>query len=167
MNTAEASERMRGPYRHEMGWIATGCGVFSALGYMAANVCLRSVTDLDPVWVSQMKALPTVIGVGPFVLLRLIRGQALLPSWRIGIIVLLVALLGQVGGNVAFQWSLGVVGIALAVPLTLGMMIVSGALLGRILLGDQVSREMTLASLVLIVAISVLSLGAGKAARVH
>jgi drug/metabolite transporter (DMT)-like permease len=149
--------------RGDGGWVATLCGIASALGYMAANVCLRSVTELDPFWVSQMKALPTVAVVGPLVALRLVRGQGLVPSTQMLGVIGGIALLGQVGGNVAFQWSLGIVGIALAVPLTLGTMITAGALLGWLILGDRVSKEMTIASGILLIAIIVLSLGAGAA----
>jgi drug/metabolite transporter, DME family len=143
--------------------VATTCGILSAVGYTAANVCLRSVTGLDPFWVSQMKALPTVLVIMPLIVLRMVRGQGLIPSARMLGVIVGVAILGQVGGNVAFQWALGIVGIALTVPLTLGTMIIGGALLGRMVLGDRVSREMAIASLVLFVAIVVLSAGAAEA----
>jgi DME family drug/metabolite transporter len=146
-----------------MGWLATTNGIASAVGYTLANICLRSLTDLDPVWVSQLKALPTIVGVAPLVMLRAVRGQTIIPSLRLLGIVMLAAALGQLVGNVAFQWSLGVIGIALSVPLTLGAMIVSGALLGWALLGDRVSRPVAVASTVLMVAIVILSLGAPQA----
>jgi drug/metabolite transporter (DMT)-like permease len=74
-------------------------------------------------------------------------------------------MLGQLGGNVLFQWSLGVVGIALTVPLCLGAMIVSGALLGHWFLHERVSRQMVLAMAVLIVSILILSFGARAASQ--
>jgi hypothetical protein len=73
----------------------------------------------------------------------------------------IASIIGQLLGNVMFQWSLGVVGIALAVPLTLGTMILSGALMGRIVLHEPVTVQMALSTVVLIGAIFVLSLGAG------
>lgn len=145
------------------GLLATTYGIVSAVGYMLANICLRSVTDLDPVWVSQVKAVPTVVGVAPLIILRLIRSQPLMPSGQILTMIVAVAALGQLGGNVAFQWSLSVIGIAICVPLTLGAMIVSGAILGWTILGDRISRSMAMASTLLIVAIGVLSLGAPQA----
>ena len=75
----------------------------------------------------------------------------------------LAGLCGQIFGNVCFQWSLGVVGIALTVPITLGSMILTGAVLGRCLLGDRVTPQMAFASFVLFGAICILSLGAGRA----
>jgi len=74
-------------------------------------------------------------------------------------------LLGQLGGNVLFQWSLGVVGLALAVPLCLGGQIISSGILGRAILGESVTARHALAIGVLIVATVVLSSGAADAHR--
>ncbi len=149
--------------RQEMGWIATTFGIASALGYMSANVCLRSLTNLDPIWVSCVKAVPTVVAFAPLLIVQAAKGRSLFPSFRMLILTVLAGLCGQLAGNVCFQWSLGVVGIALTVPITLGSMILTGALLGRWVLGDRVTLEMVYASIVLILAICILSLGAGRA----
>ena len=151
------------PTRHDPVWLATACGVFSAVGYTVANICLRAVTHLDPAFVSMVKALPTVAVLAPLVAVRAARGQRLMPSFSLLALVALVAVVGQVGGNIGFQSSLGLVGLALAVPINLGVMILAGAILGHWLLGDQVSRSMMWASLVLVIAIVVLSLGAPQA----
>jgi drug/metabolite transporter (DMT)-like permease len=144
---------------------ATLCGLFSAFGYTAANVCLRAVTNCDPIWVSAIKAFPTMLLVGPWLIVRMRRGESVLPEAKVFGILLAGSLIGQLGGNVLFQWSLGVVGIALAVPLTLGTIILSGALLGRFLLHEPLTLRMAASVLTLIVAISVLSLGAREAHR--
>ena len=137
--------------------------MLAAVGYMLSNVCLRSLSDLDPVWVSCMKAIPTVVCCAPLVGRRVWNGQTVFPSWHTLGLTLLAGVLGQLVGNVGFQWSLGVIGIALAVPINLGAMIVAGAILGQRLLGDRVTPQMALASLVLMLAICVLSLGAATA----
>ncbi len=142
---------------------AACCGMLAAVGYMLANVCLRSLADLDPVWVSCIKAVPTVVVCAPLLLRRALSGQLIFPSLHLLGLTLLAGVLGQLVGNVCFQWSLGVIGIALAVPINLGAMIVSGAILGQRLLGDRVTPQMAIASLVLILAICVLSLGAATA----
>lgn len=149
--------------RHELGIVATACGLIAALGYTITNVCLRSLTGVDPVWVSCVKAMPTVVAMLPVILVRLARGQAVLPKLETLAFVVVAGLVGQLGGNVLFQWSLGVVGIALTVPITLGAMILSGVFLGRWILGDEVSRRLAISSLVLTVAIVVLSMGAQAA----
>jgi drug/metabolite transporter (DMT)-like permease len=141
----------------------TLCGVISAVGYTGANICLRSVVDVEPIWVSAMKSIPTVVLFGPYLLLMLFRGQRILPEPRVLLAVVLAGLTGQVFGNVVFQWALGVIGIALTVPLTLGALIVGGAVIGRVVLLEPVSRRSALAMGLLIFAIVLLSLGAGKA----
>ena len=75
--------------------------------------------------------------------------------------LVIASLICQLFGNVVFQWSLGIVGMALAVPLTLGTMIVAGAIMGRMVLNEPVTMRMAISTVVLIGAISVLSLGAG------
>ncbi len=144
----------------------TLCGLAAALGYTAANACLRAVSDCDAVWVSCVKAFPTVALLGPVLAVRLVRRVEWLPPPRQMLVLVAVAIQAQLCGNVLFQWSLGVVGMALAVPLALGTMILSGAALGRIVLHEPVTPRMALAMIALIGAIIVLSLGASEAARV-
>lgn len=143
--------------------VAAACGAVSSLGYTLTNICLRSLTEVDPVWVSQMKTIPTILGVLPLVSYRVVTGKPTLVNRRILLVVMLGALIGQVGGNIAFQVCLGVIGIALAVPITMGSMIVNGALLGRLLLKDPISRPIAIASTVLMTAILVLTFGSPQA----
>lgn len=143
----------------------TLCGLFAAVGYTIANSCLRAVVGCNPVWVSAVKAFPTVALVAPWMIVQYARGDRLLPSAKVLGVIALAGLLGQIVGNVLFQWSLGVVGIALSVPLTLGTIIVGGALLGRMFLGEPITARMFSSMAALIVAITVLSLGAGDAHR--
>lgn len=143
----------------------TLCGLFSAVGYTVANACLRAVSDCDPIWVSAIKALPTLVMVGPWIAWQAGRGKKILPELPVLGLLVMGALIGQLIGNVVFQWSLGVVGLALAVPLTLGTIILGGALLGRTLLNEPLTLRMLASVVTLIVAITVLSLGAGDAHR--
>ncbi len=145
--------------------MGTVCGLLSAVGYTAANSFLRSVADCDPVWVSAVKAIPNVVLVGPWLLAYYCRGLPVMPKPDVLVKLALAALVGQLGGNVLFQWSLGVVGIALAVPLCLGTIILSGALLGRIFLNEPLTYRTLCSVGILIGAISVLSMGAGEAQR--
>jgi drug/metabolite transporter, DME family len=141
----------------------TLCGLFSAVGYTAANACLRSVSDCDPIWVSAVKAVPTLLLVAPWLAVQSCRGRKILPEFRVLVLLSAGALIGQVIGNVVFQWSLGVIGLALTVPVTLGTIILGGALLGRTLLHEPLTLRMLASVLTLIIAIAVLSLGAGDA----
>lgn len=149
---------MRSPYL-----LGTACGLFSAVVYTCANALLRSVHDLDPVWVSAVKALPTVLAMGPILVTRAARGRPVFPPWRTTAGIVAGGLLGQLGGNIAFQWALGQIGIALTVPLSLGGMILGAAILGRVFLAEPLTPGVLAALGFLLTAISVLSLGAEEA----
>ncbi len=144
---------------------ATVLGLVSAIGYTAANVALRSVSDCDPIWVSAVKSIPTLLGALAVLVWQTYQNHSVWPSrtvlWRL----IVAAFVGNFFGNVAFQWALGVIGIALSVPLVLGTIIVSGTAMGRWLLGEPVSRRTLTAVVLLVAAVGVLSLGAESAHR--
>jgi drug/metabolite transporter, DME family len=145
--------------------VSTICGLVAAAGYTAANSCLRSVTHCDPVWVSTIKAFPVMVLVGPWLIVQYARGEKILPTARVLGLLAFASLVGQLAGNVLFQWALGVVGLALTAPLTLATIILAGALMGRFFLHEPLTPRTGVSVLVLIVAISVLSLGAQEAHR--
>ena len=166
MNLEETSshDRPRGDTRRIAPVVVgTYCGILSAVAYTAANASLRAVSDCDPVWVSCVKAFPTVVLVGPWLIVRMARSQTIVRSLRpLGWLVA-AGLVGQLVGNVLFQWTLGVIGMALAVPLNLGSMILSGALVGYFFLKEAVPGRTVVALAVLLVSIGVLSWGAPTA----
>lgn len=141
----------------------TICGLVSAVVYTCANAFLRAVSDCDPVWVSAIKAIPTVFAMAPVMGLMSSRGQRIFPSAGMLAAIAAGGLVGQVGGNVSFQWALGEIGVALAVPLCLGGMILTSAVFGRIFLGEPVTPWAAFALALLMVAIFILSLGADEA----
>lgn len=110
-----------------------------------------------------MKTIPTVVIFAPWAVVASLRGQRFLPTAKIIGMLATAGLLGQLAGNVLFQWSLGVIGMALAVPLTLGTIILIGALLGRIFLHEPLTLQTLGSIVVLTIAIFVLSLGADAA----
>ncbi len=137
-------------------------GCVSAVGYTAANGFLKASAEaaLDPIWVSTIKTLPTILGAFPWLAWSWWRGQRLFPPWRVVFELLIAGLFGQLAGNVLFQWSLGALGLAITVPLCFGAIICSSVLLGRIWLHESVTPR-TLGSVGLIVAaIWILSLSA-------
>ena len=95
----------------------------AGLGYSTANIFLRMVSDQDPAWVSCVKAIPTLVFVIPWLLLRYQKGHRTPPSRRLVLLMTAVSIVGHLAGNVVFQWSLGIIGLALAVPVTTGSMI--------------------------------------------
>lgn len=156
-----AQAGLAGPHHR----LAILLGCCSAFGYTLANICLRQVADCDPIWVSCIKALPTVLLVLPWAVVYILQRRALITSGRDLATVLLGAIIAQLLGNCLFQWSLGVVGLALAVPVTLGAILIGGGLLSRHLLGEPVNRQAWSAIGILMLAIALLSLGAGTAYR--
>ncbi|HVK81950.1 MAG TPA: DMT family transporter, partial [Verrucomicrobiae bacterium] len=143
--------------------VGTICGLLAAIGYTATNACLRQVATEDPMWVSCLRALPTVLLFGPFLLWRASRGERIWPTMQVMGVILVGAIASQWVGNWLFQWSLRVVGLAMAVPLCLGTLILGGALLGRIWLKEPITPRVAISLLIFGAAIVVLSLGAHDA----
>lgn len=147
-----------------VGWnpilLGTVCALASALICTAANICLRAAAHCDPFWVSCIKAAPTMLLAGGWLLWRRHHGQSNWPgitalaSW-IG-----VGLVSQLLGHSAFQYALGYIGMAVTVPMTFGTVIVSGALLGRAWLKEPITTRAAWAMVLLCAAIIVLSFGA-------
>ncbi|EMI57387.1 DMT family transporter [Rhodopirellula sallentina] len=133
------------------------CGFLSAVLYTLANISLRQVVSVDAFLVAAVKAIPTVVCLTPFLIALKIRGQAVGGGkWLIPQFVV-TSLLGQVGGNASFQVALGMVGLATAVPITLGALLIGSAIVGRFLLGETVNRRTAIAMAVLMVAVVMLS----------
>jgi len=134
-----------------------GCGMAAAVLYTLSNIALRDSVGINPFLVSAVKAAPTVICLTPFMAWMLLRGEPLYTSLKMAPRFMLVALIGQFVGNAAFQWALGSIGLAASVPITLGTLLIGGAILGRVLLGEPVRVRSMIAIAVLIVAVIVLS----------
>jgi len=162
---ATPNSALRTPHWPDPFLLGTICGLASAFIYTAANSFLRSVKDCDPVWVSAIKAVPTVALMTPWLASMALRGQKVLPAWPVTLLVVATGLVGQVVGNTSFQWALGEVGVALTVPLSLGGMIVSAAILGRVFLHEPVTPRAALSLAILLGAMAVLSLGARDASQ--
>ena len=134
-------------------------GIVSAVGYTAATIFLRSVVHCDPAWVSCIKATTTAVLLTPWLLCGPI---SRFPSGT-GLATLIAAgLFGQLGGNVLFQWSLGILGMSLTVPLCLGSIILCSVLLGRSILSESVNVRTVLSMAMLVAAIWSLSWGVGS-----
>jgi drug/metabolite transporter (DMT)-like permease len=137
--------------------LAVAGGLGAAIGYAGTNMGLRYVSGLDPFFVSAMKALPTVILAAPWIAAMVWRGQKLVPDRRLLGWMIVTALIGQLGGNVLFQLGLRHAGLALSVPINLGAMIIGGAVAGRTLLGEPITRKVVVASCFLVAATAILS----------
>ncbi|MCP4507172.1 MAG: DMT family transporter [Fuerstiella sp.] len=136
--------------------------ISSAVAYSAANLALRGLSGRHDglawaIWVSAMKALPTVV-VATFLLgWRAKQRKALFPSTGILPLLFVSALVMQFGGNLGFQVALGYIGLAITVPLVFAFIICAGAVMGRMFLGDQVSARTVLSMVIMTLAIVLLS----------
>lgn len=145
--------------------LGTLFNVVSALGYTAANICLRDAARAcDPAWVSCIKAAPTAVVAWLIISRRAAVGLPALPSAGRLPVLIATALVMQIGGNISFQWALPILGLSLSVPLVFGTLILGGALAGRMYLAEPIVPRTALAMVLLMAAIGVLSWGA-EAAR--
>jgi len=157
-----------GPFGLDPAVAGTICCAISALCYTAANVCMRRLAEMDapPSWVGCNKELVTVLFVGPWLACRALRGQPVFPSKRSLAILITVGLGVQLVGNLGVQWALGVVGIAVVVTAVFGAMLTVSAVMGRIMLGELVSRRSVVALAVLLTGLASLGMSSwsiGKA----
>ncbi len=144
-------------------------GVISALAYTGTNFTLRNMAhsqDLDwAIWVSCWKGVPAAITAWVLVAHRAWKGLPALPPRRLVLPLLATGMFMQFVGNVCFQWGLSLGGLALTVPLTFAALIGSGAVLGRLVLGEAITYRSLLAIGVLVLSIIVLSIGAEDATQ--
>jgi len=146
-------------------WLGTTCCLLSALGYSAANVCLRQAAALqiDPAWVICIKEAVAVLVVGPWLLFRVMQGYRFPVTWR-GLLILVVAGLGvQLLGNLNIQWAFGVVGLAISMPVVFGSMLIGSALIGLLVFRETLPPRSMLAVALVIIAIGLLGYGASRA----
>jgi len=147
----------------ELLWRGTLLAVFSSFCYTASIIALRAVTKGGAdwaAWVSCLKAIPTVAAALLVLAVKAQRGSISWPSRRMVLALLLSGTAMQLMGNVGFQWGLALGGMTLTVPLSQAALLISGAVLGVVMIGERVSRRSSLAMGVLILAICLLSLDA-------
>jgi drug/metabolite transporter (DMT)-like permease len=136
----------------------------SALFYTVANICRRQLAalDADPTWVSCNQEAVTVILLGPWLAWQTLRGRKVMPPKHAFWAIVLVGLTLQVVGNQSVQWAMGVVGLSVTVPVIFAVMLISSALMGRVLLGEHPSPRSWAALGLVLLAIVLLTLGAER-----
>ena len=152
------------------------CGLLSAILYTASNIGLRQCVDVNPYVVSAMKATPNLVLLTPWIVMHWAWKQQsshthsrpanpakrATPSARHTrtrlIDFTVAAIFAQFLGNVAFQKALELIGISTVVPITLGTIIVCGAILGVVILKESIGLRKLIAMLTLITAVVVLAI---------
>ena len=139
-------------------------GGIAALGYTLASSFLRECSkSVDPAWVATIKAVCTTLIFVPILAWKRAQGREIWPSPNKLISLVAAGIFVQLVGNLAYQWALGQIGLALVVPLTMGTMVVGSAIGGRVLLEEKVSVVLAVALGILVISVCVLSLGGQKA----
>ncbi|MBQ18079.1 MAG: hypothetical protein CMJ65_13235 [Planctomycetaceae bacterium] len=142
----------------------TVLAVFSSFCYTASIIALRDVVAVGvdwAAWISCLKAVPTVIIAAVVIAWQTRAGSIVWPSPRMIVVLLLTGTAMQLLGNVCFQLGLSLGGITMTVPLSQASLLISGAVLGLMMINERVSRRSIAAMMVLILAIAILSLDAG------
>jgi len=136
----------------------------AAMLYAGTNMALRRLAEpgqaADPLLVLFVKEVVTVLVVSPWLVWQVMAGRIRLPSWGSALAIIAAGIPTQVVGNLGMIWAFGVVGIAIAVPVSLAVNLTTAAILGRFVLSERVSPRTFLAILLLIVGITILQWGA-------
>ena len=147
--------------------VGTAFGIVGAVGYTLANVALRGLSkpgDFDwSLWVTFMKAVPVATAAWVLVSVRIARGLSGFPRGRALARLVAVGVLAQFGGNLLFQVALGQGGLALTVPVLFSAILLTGAALGWVVLGEPVSRRAAGSIALLIAAVTALGVAADRA----
>jgi DME family drug/metabolite transporter len=149
--------------------VGTICGLLAAIGYTATNTCLKQLADsnLNAFWISAVKAFPTLLICAPWALFQSRIGLRVMPEVRVFWLLLLCAIVGQIGGNVGFQVGLEYVGLGISVAICLGTIQIFGAILGRIFLTEAITIRAIGAMVLLFGALGSLSMGAKMSVKPH
>lgn len=146
--------------KSEWRWIGPLCGLLAAVGYTATNICLRSVTNIDSAYVAFIRSIPTLLLVLPLLMVRTAQGQSLVAPKTHVFWLVVTGVFTQIFGNVLFQWSLGIIGLALSVPLVFGSMIIGSAVIGAVVLKEPIRKSTSGAIILLLAAVTILTIGA-------
>jgi drug/metabolite transporter (DMT)-like permease len=150
-------------------WTGSLLVLLAAIGYTLSNMAFRDVatrSDLGWVmWATAIKAVPVTLMAWMLVGLRRSQGLPSLPTREHWLPLIAAGLATQVAGNVMFQMALGIVGLAFTVALTFAGIIVGGAVLGRMLLGEPITPRSVISMALLLAAVAILQVDAAESAR--
>lgn len=143
------------------GVVGTLLCLSSAAGYASVNLLLRRMAvRYDPLWIIWLKETITIVPLMPYLMWSWARREEApgLPRPLGSLIV--VGLLTNTIATPGLVWAMGVVGVAVAVPASLGVNLITCAALGWVYLGERVTGKTALAGVLLILSVSFLSVGA-------
>lgn len=143
-------------------WTGTVFTFLSTLLYAVSNVAVRYLTDYDEIdynWMLFYKETTGLALLLPWMLLRWGQGRFRHTSLRLAFYVFIAAILGQLIGARLQVLGFGVIGLIIAVPLIQSSTLLGVAFLGYFVFGNSLSRRRKMAITILIVAVTILSIG--------
>ena len=137
----------------------------STFFYAISNVAVRYLTgyEVDNDWILFYKETIGLLILLPWLLLRFGQGRFQYTSKRLILTVILAAVLCQLIGARLHVQGFAVIGLIIAVPLIQSSTLLGVALIGHLVLGDTLSRRRQIAITILLIAITILSVGKGIA----
>lgn len=137
--------------------------VVSACAYSLTQAVLRSLSvQCDGILVLFVKETVTVLLVGPWIIQAVFRDRSVFPRGKTLWILVGVSLAVQWVANLVTLWALGVIGLAVTVPIMLGTNLTASALFGVMFLKESVTRYTAAVIVLIICAIAILSIGGAQ-----
>lgn len=136
------------------------CG--STFLYGISNIILRALCEYPEVpndWILFYKELFGLVIILPWVAYRLVEGRYARQSWRLIVYLIFAAILCQGVGARLQLWSLGVLGLVLALPLIQATGLITTAMSCVLLTHEKFSRRRWQAIALLVIALCVLTCG--------
>jgi drug/metabolite transporter (DMT)-like permease len=142
-------------------WIGTFFALLSTTFYGVSNVVMRYLadckTDID--WILCYKELIGFSLLIPWLLFRWYQGRLMYISKRLIFYVIIAAIICQLIGSHLQLLGYAVIGLIISVPLIQSATLLGVALLGYMILGEPLSLRRKTAIVILIAAVTILSIG--------
>ena len=147
-------------------WIGTIFAFLSTLFYGVSNVAIRYLTDAELVggkveheWILFHKETIGLLILLPWLFFRWRQGRFQYCSKRLVLYIIVAAVLCQLIGARLQILGYAVIGLIVAIPLIQASMLLGVAILGYFVFGDALSKKRRTAIAILIVAVTILSIG--------
>jgi len=140
----------------------------STFFYAISNVVVRFLAQpeygIDNSWILFYKEAIGVAILLPWLFLRFGQGRFRFISKRLVLLIVIAAIVCQLIGAPLHVWGFEVVGLIITVPLVQSATLLGVAIMGYFIFGDSLSRRRKIAITILIVAMTILSIGRAMAA---
>jgi len=148
-------------------WTGTIFTFLSTFLYAVSNIVVRYLTehDVDHSWILFYKEAIGLSILLPWLFLRWGQGRFRFTSRQLVCYVALAAILCQLIGAQLHVLGFAVIGLIITVPLVQSATLLGVAFLGHFMLGNSLSRGRKIAITILIVAMTILSIGKALAAE--